>query len=90
MQCNLLFSSGLNHLQNLTPKCNILNVLWTKIASKRRIEQFKFLNCLLNVKNLVLSNGSEHERNVTKRIKIVFSPKKLQKIAQRLDTFELH
>ena len=34
------------------------------IATKRRIKQFNFLNWLLNVKNRVLSNGSEHVRNV--------------------------
>ena len=33
-------------------------------CSKRRTEQFNFFNWLLNVKNLVLSNSSEHVRNV--------------------------
>ena len=28
-QCTLLPLSRLNHLQNLTPKCKILNVVWT-------------------------------------------------------------
>ena len=53
-----------NHLQNLTPKCKILNVFWTLIASKRRTEQFNFFNWFSNVKNLVLSNGSEYVQNV--------------------------
>ena len=55
---------GPNRLQNLTSKCKILNVFWTKTASKRRIKQFNFFNCFLNVKNLVLSNDSEHMQNV--------------------------
>ena len=55
---------GPNHLQNLPPKCKILNVFWTWIASKRRTEQLNFFNWLLNVKNLVLSNGSEYVRDV--------------------------
>ena len=29
MQCNLLPPTGPNHLQNLTPKCRILDVFWT-------------------------------------------------------------
>ena len=56
---------GPDHLQlNLTPKCKMLNVFWTQIASKRRIKQFDFFSWLSNVKNLVLSNGSEYLRNV--------------------------
>ena len=39
-------------------------VFWTLIASKRRINQLNFFNWLLNVKNLVLSNGCEHVQNV--------------------------
>ena len=31
---------------------------------RRRIKQFTFFNWLSNVKNLVLSNGSKHVRNV--------------------------
>ena len=31
-----------NHVQNLTPKCKILNVVWTQIESKRRTEQRNF------------------------------------------------
>ena len=38
--------------------------VWTLIAIKRRIEQLNFFDWLSNVKNLVLSNGSEHVRNV--------------------------
>ena len=38
--------------------------VWTLIASKRRIEQLNFFDWLSNVKNLVLSNGCEHVRNV--------------------------
>ena len=53
-----------NRLQNLTLYARLLNVFWTEIASKMRIEQSKFFNCFSNVKNLVLSNGSEHVRNV--------------------------
>ena len=37
------------------------------IASKRKIEQCNFSNWLSNAKNLVLSNGSEHVRNVIQR-----------------------
>ena len=41
-----------------------LNVFWTLIASKKRIEQLIILDWLSNVKNLVLSNAFEHVRNV--------------------------
>ena len=34
-QCTLLPLPGSNHLQNLTPKYNILNVFWTYIANKK-------------------------------------------------------
>ena len=44
--------------QNLIPKCKILNVFWT--WSKRR----DLFNWFLNLKNFVLSNGSENARNV--------------------------
>ena len=54
---------GPKHLQNLTPKCKILNMFWTLIANKRRTEQLNFCNWLSDVKNLVLSNGSEYVRN---------------------------
>ena len=54
------------------------------IASKRRTEQLKFFNWLSNVKNLVLSNGSEYVQNVINGIKLVFFSKKLQKVGQRL------
>ena len=64
-QCTLLPSiPGPNHLQNLTPKCRISNVVWTCIVSKSRIEQFNFFNWLSNSKNLVLSYGFEHVRDV--------------------------
>ena len=35
-----------------------------KLQIKKKIEQFSFFNWLLNVKNLVVSNVSEHKRNV--------------------------
>ena len=62
-QCTLLPPTW-SKSQYLTPKCKILNVFWILIASKRRTEQLNFLNWLSNVKNLVLSNGSEYVRNV--------------------------
>ena len=58
-------------------------MLWTKIASKRRIEQLKFFDWILNVKNLVLSNGSEHVQNVIQWDKNCLFFQKLPKIAQR-------
>ena len=30
-QCTSLFLLGPNHLQNLTPKCKILHILWIKL-----------------------------------------------------------
>ena len=33
---------GPNYLQNLTPKCKVLNVFWSQIVSKRRMKQFNF------------------------------------------------
>ena len=53
-QCTLLPQPGPNHLQNLIPKCKILNVFWTLIASKRRSGQLNFFTWLSNVKNIVL------------------------------------
>ena len=63
----------------------MLNVFRTKIASKRSIKQLNVFNWLSNVKNLVLSNGSEHVRNVIQFdviqcIKIAFF---FQKIAKK-------
>ena len=49
-QCTLLSLPGLISLQTLTPKCKILNVFWTKIASKWRINQIKIFNWFSNVK----------------------------------------
>ena len=62
----------------------ILNVLWNLIASKRRIKQLKFFDWLSDVKNLVLSNGCEHVRNVIQWDSNSFFFQKLTKIAQRL------
>ena len=44
--------------QNLTTKCKILKVFWTWP------EERDFFNWLSNIKNFVLSNGSENVRNV--------------------------
>ena len=56
---------GPNHLQlKFYTIMQYFNVFWTLIASKRRINQLNFFNWLLNVKNLVLSNGCEHVQNV--------------------------
>ena len=52
------------YLQLKNIACKILNVFWNLIASKKRMEQSKFFDWLSNVKNLVLSNGCEHVRNV--------------------------
>ena len=62
----------------------ILNVFWNLIARKRRIEQSKFFDWLFNVKNLVLSNGCEHVRNVIQWDQNSFFSQKLTKFAQRL------
>ena len=48
-------------------------MFWTLVASKQRIEQLNFFDWLSNVKNLVLSNGLKHVRNV---IKIAFFSQK--------------
>ena len=45
-------------MQHLKPALDL------NIVSKRKIGQFDLFSWLLNVKHLVLSNGSEHERNV--------------------------
>ena len=82
-QCTLLPLPVPSHLQNLTPKCKILSLLWTKIASKKRTEEFKFFNWLSNVKNLVLLNGSKYVRNVIQWCENSFFFKKLLKIDQR-------
>ena len=56
---------GPNHLQlNFYRYCKILNVVWTLIASKKRIEQLNCFDWLSNLKSLVFSNGCEHVRNV--------------------------
>ena len=41
---------GPSHLQNLTPKCQIFNVFWTRPVIKGRTEQLVFFNWLLNLK----------------------------------------
>ena len=64
MNSTLLPLPRQNHLQNLTQKQKILNVLWTSIVNKRRIEKFNFFSWLSNAKNLVHSNGSEQVSNV--------------------------
>ena len=46
--------------KNLAPKCNILNVFWTWPEVKGVI----FFNWLSNIKNFILSSGSENVRNV--------------------------
>ena len=60
-----LLLHGPNHPQlKFYLQCMILNVFWNLIASKRRIELLNFFDWLSIVKNLVLSNGCEHVRNV--------------------------
>ena len=59
-------------------------MFWTLIASKKRIEQLNFFDWLSNVKNLVLSNGCEHMRNVIQWDLNSFFFQKLTKIPQRL------
>ena len=54
-------------------------MFWTFIASKRRIQQLNFFDWLSNVKNLVLSNGCEHVRNVIQWNKNSFFFQNLQK-----------
>ena len=69
--------------QNLTPKCKILNVFLDLTRSKER----ELFNWLSNLKNVALSNDSENMRNVIQMVlKESFFSKKIQKIAQRLDT----
>ena len=58
------YMDQITYNQNFTPQCKILNVFWTLIASKRRIEQLNYFDWLSNDKNLVLSNGFDHVRNV--------------------------
>ena len=55
-----------NHLQSkfYTIMQDFKRVLEFNFASKRRIDQLNFFDWLSNVKNLVLSNGSEYVRNV--------------------------
>ena len=63
----------------------MLNVFWTLIASKKRIEKLNFsIGWLSNVKNLVLSNGCEHVQNVIQWDLNSFFFQKLTIIAQRL------
>ena len=52
------FLPGPNHIQNLTPNCKILNVFWTWIVGKKRIEQFNFsIGFLSRVVNGFTSSG---------------------------------
>ena len=81
-------------------KFNLKMQDFRRVLDLTRSKGSDFFNWLSNIKNFVLSNGSENVRNVI-RIALkepVFS-KKLQKIAQRLvssppcplcDMFELH
>ena len=76
---------GPNHLQlKFYTIMQDLNVVWTLIASKKWIEQLNFFDWLSNVKNLVLSNGCEHVRNVIQWDKNNFFSQKPTKIAQGL------
>ena len=61
------YMDQITHNKNFSPYCNILNVFWTLIAGKRRIEQLKFFDWLSKVKNLGVSNGCEYVRNVVQR-----------------------
>ena len=61
--CILLLPTWTNHIQNKAI-CKILNLFWTKMVSKKRIELFNFSIGFLNVKNLVFSNYSTNAQNV--------------------------
>ena len=63
-QCTLLPLPEPNLLQNINPKMQDFKRILDLNASKRNTEQFNLFNWLSNVKNLVLSNGSEYVRNV--------------------------
>ena len=73
-----------NKTKILHHNAKILNVFWTLIASKKRIEQLLFFDWLSNVKNLVLSNGCELLRNVIQWDQNSFFFQKRTKITQRL------
>ena len=71
-----LFLHGPNHLQlKFYTIMQDFKRVWTLIARKRRIEQLNFSDWLSNVKNVVLSNGFEHVRNVIQWFKKLFFPK---------------
>ena len=67
--------------QNLTPKCEILNVFWTWPVSK----DSDLSNWLSDLKKFVLSNGYKNVRNVIEMaLKYLFFSQKLSKIAHQL------
>ena len=89
MPCTLLsLPSGPSPLQNLTPNCKILTVIWTLVLGKvwtlgeESTDHFKFFNWLSNLTNFVFSNGSINVQNVIQMpLKKLFFPKTLEKIA---------
>ena len=64
-QYTLLPLSSAKSPTKLNPKMQDFKRILDLNCKKRRIEQFNFFNWLSNVKNLLLSNGSEYVRNVT-------------------------
>ena len=63
-RCTLLSPTLANSLPTFNPTSKILNVFWTLIVSKKKIEQFNIFNWLSKIKNLVVSSDSKHVRNV--------------------------
>ena len=63
--------TGPTHLQNLAPKCKILNVFWGCPVIKGRTKQLELFNWLSNYKNVVLSNGFKNAQNVI-QIALIF------------------
>ena len=59
-------------------------MVWTVIASKRKIEQLNIFDWLSNVKNLFLSNFCKYVQNVIHWELDSFFSQKRTKVAQRL------
>ena len=63
-QCTLLPPTWAKSLTKFNPKIQGFKRALNLNCKQRRTEQLNFFNCFSNVKNLVLSNGSEYEQNV--------------------------
>ena len=78
----LASSTWAKSLTKFNPKFKILNGFWVWSVSKEKTHQFDFFNWLLNLKTLVISNGSKTVRNMIQVVlKKFFSPQNYKQLS---------